>query len=119
MEKQAGHTSKKACGNKLLAARDAMDILSGKWKIPIMGAMMRSPEPMRFMDLKRALNGITPKVLSHNLQDLEINGLVSREVKDTKPITVEYQITEYGKTLGNVIESIIIWGEMHRKRILQ
>ncbi|WP_262511453.1 winged helix-turn-helix transcriptional regulator [Flavobacterium aquicola] len=70
----------------------------------------------KFNELSRSV-GISPRILSKELQELEINGLISRTVCDTKPITVEYALTDYSKTLEDVIISMCKWGEMHRKTI--
>lgn len=103
---------------KIMAARDVMEILSGKWKIQILAALMFKGN-MRFMDLMRMVNGIGAKMLSKELHDLEANQLVKRTVLPTKPITVDYAITPYGKTLRNVINTIVNWGINHRKTIMR
>ncbi len=108
----------KECIGQLLAIRDTMELLSGKWKIQIIGTLLRGGT-MRFMELKRSLNGIAPKKLSNDLQELELNKLITREVKETKPITVEYSLTEHGKTLDNLIGEIIFWGQNHRTEIIK
>lgn len=91
-----------------------MEILSGKWKFHIIGTLMEGGR-MRFMDLIREVEGIAPKMLSKELQDMEMNRLISRTVMDTKPITVEYEITEYGQTLAPIIDEIANWGIAYRK----
>ena len=102
---------------KLKAVRDTMEILSGKWKIQILGTL-RFKGKMRFMDLLREVEGIATKMLSKELQDLEANKLVSRTICNTKPITVEYEITDYGKSLDKLILEIVDWGMEHRKVIM-
>lgn len=72
---------------------------------------------MRFMDLIREVDGIAAKMLSKELQDMEMNRLVSRTVLNTKPVTVEYEITEYGKTLSPIIDEIAKWGIAYRNSI--
>lgn len=104
--------------HKILAARDVMEILSGKWKIQILAALMFKGN-MRFMDLLRMVNGIGAKMLSKELQDLEANRLIKRTVLPTKPITVDYAITPYGKTLRSLINAIVNWGINHRKTIMR
>jgi DNA-binding HxlR family transcriptional regulator len=69
------------------------------------------------MDLLREVNGIGTKMLSKELQDLELNHLVSRTVMNTKPITVEYAITEYGATLSPLIDELANWGIEYRQSI--
>ena len=104
------------CMKKLMAIKDAMDILSGKWKIQIVGSLnMRGK--MRFMDLMREVDGIAAKMLSKELVNLETNLLVKRTVLNTRPVTVEYELTTHGKTLDNVISGIAQWGLQHRKKV--
>ncbi len=101
-----------------LAMRDAMDVLRGKWKIQIIGTLIFKGK-LRFMDMLREVEGIAAKMLSKELQDLEAHQLVKRTVMNTKPITVEYEITEYAKSLEKVICSIVEWGQNHRKNMLR
>ncbi len=105
-----------ACGKHILAVRDALDILSGKWKLPIISALIFSDK--RFKEMEREIPGITAKMLSKELKDLEMNDLVQRTVYNTMPVTVEYSLTEYGRTLKKVIGELHNWGTQHRKRIL-
>lgn len=119
MKKQAGqHTNghHKECSSSILAVRDALDILSGKWKLPIIISLMYGDK--RFKEMERDIEGITAKMLSKELKDLEINQLVRRTVYDTMPVTVEYSLTDYGKTLQKVIGELYEWGAQHRKKIL-
>ena len=73
---------------------------------------------MRFSDLQKEIEGISAKMLSSELKDLEINQLVTRTVLSTQPITVEYQLTDYGQTLKKIIEHLAEWGIEHRKKII-
>ncbi len=102
---------------KQLAIRDVMQLLSGKWKIQIIGTL-RFGGKLRFMDLLREVDGIAAKMLSKELQDLESNQLLKRTVMSTKPITVEYEITEYGKSLDHIILAMVNWGAKHREKIM-
>lgn len=70
------------------------------------------------MDLRREVEGIRAKMLSRELKELEINGLVIRTVCNTKPITVEYTLSDYGRTLEPLIKNIAEWGQRHREVIL-
>lgn len=116
MKKKEAPEVSARCNQFMLAIRDTMEFLSGKWKIQIVGTLLRN-DTLRFMDLLREVDGIAAKMLSKELQDLEQNELVKREVLNTKPITVQYSITEYGKTLMPVIEAIAGWGMEHRKKL--
>lgn len=106
------------CSKVFMAIKDSMELLSGKWKIQIIGVLLYK-ESIRFMDLLREVDGIGAKMLSKELQELEINELVKRTVWHTKPITVEYEITENGKTMRPMITEIIKWGIEHRKRVFR
>lgn len=97
---------------------DAMEVLSGKWKIQLIGTLIFKGK-MRFMDLQREISGIGAKMLSKELQDLEMHQLITRTVLQTKPITVEYEITEYGKSLRPIIIEITDWGMNHRREIMK
>ncbi len=106
----------KDCSTKILAVRDALEIFSGKWKIPIIGALIYLQES-GFKELQRMVGDITPKMLSKELKELEINLLIKRTVLATRPVTVIYSITEYGKTCQSVIYELHNWGKQHRKKI--
>ena len=104
------------CAKQLLAINDSLDILRGKWKIQVIGSLTFGKK--RFREMQREIHGITAKMLSKTLRDLEANELVARTVRDTIPVSVEYELTVYGKTLDQVIEELRNWGTKHRKRIL-
>jgi DNA-binding HxlR family transcriptional regulator len=104
------------CSYNLLAIQDAMDVLSGKWKIPIIGAL-RVQGKMHFTDLIREVHGISAKVLAKELRELESNELITRTELKTKPVKVEYQLTDYGKTLEKVIFDLLDWGLSHRRKV--
>ena len=97
------------------ALQDTLEVINGKWKILILVTLME--KPYRFKELAREVN-ITPRMLSKELQDMEMNRLISRTVHETKPISVEYAITEYGFSLGPVLSEMANWGTSHRQKIL-
>lgn len=105
-----------ACAGRMLAIRDTLELLSGKWKIQIIGTLIFE-DTMKFMELKRNIPGIGAKMLSKELQELEVNQLITRTVCNTKPITVEYKITPYGLTLEPIIAELANWGANHRKHL--
>lgn len=102
------------CKVRMQAINDAMDILSGKWKFHILGTLIEG-STLGFMDLMREIDGIGTKMLSKELQDLEMNQLIRRKVLDTKPITVEYSLTEHGRTLVPLINALANWGTAYRE----
>lgn len=107
--------SKSECKRAMLPVRDTLELLSGKWKLPIIICLME--ENKRFSEMARDIEGITDKMLSKELRDLEMNQLVKRTVYDTTPVTVEYERTAYGDTLDGVIMALYDWGYKHRKLI--
>lgn len=106
---------KKECTQTIMAIHDVMDILNGKWKVSIMACLCF--RKMRYSELLAEIKGISGKMLSRDLKELEANGLIKRTVLDTQPITVVYEKTKYGATLNNVTKAIAEWGLEHRKRI--
>lgn len=104
------------CKHRMNAIKDTVELLSGKWKFHIVGTLLQSNR-MRFMDLLREVDGIGTKMLSKELQDLEMNHLITREIINTKPVTVEYEITEFGKTLAPIIDEVAKWGINYRKSL--
>ncbi|WP_052259102.1 winged helix-turn-helix transcriptional regulator [Sphingobacterium sp. T2] len=99
-----------------MAIRDTLDIVGGKWKLVLISVLRSGKKG--FNELSREA-GISPRILSKELQELEMNGLVSRKVCDTKPITVQYELTEYSHSLNDVLVAMEKWGYQHRKRIVQ
>lgn len=102
---------------EIMAVHDAMDVLSGKWKISIISSICYYNK-RRFSDILVDVQGISNKMLSKELKELEINKLIKRTVLDTQPISVHYQLTEYGRTLQTIISSLADWGIAHRKVIV-
>jgi DNA-binding HxlR family transcriptional regulator len=103
------------CQNRIRPIKDALELLSGKWKLPIIVSLWLGDK--RFSEISREVNGITDRMLSKELRDLEINGLVKRVIHDSYPVIVEYVLTDYGKTLDPVIGALDVWGTAHRNRI--
>lgn len=104
------------CIKAKMAIQDALDIVGGKWKLVLISILRHGKR--RFRELSRDA-GISPRILSKELSELEMNGLVSRTVCDTKPITVEYALTPYSETLSEVIMSLHKWGTEHRKNVIE
>jgi len=102
---------------EMRAVQDSMDVLNGKWKIPIISSLCFYYK-RRFSDILNDVDGISNRMLSKELKELEINRLVTRTVLDTQPITVQYQLTEHGLTLITIIDNLTKWGIEHRKVII-
>lgn len=104
------------CSKHLSATEDALYVIGGKWTLRIVIAVLSGHT--RFNDLQRTIKGLSARVLSSELKDLELNGLVERVVlTDQKPVVTEYIPTEYSRTLREVIEALAQWGERHKKKI--
>ncbi|WP_051568575.1 winged helix-turn-helix transcriptional regulator [Crocinitomix catalasitica] len=96
----------------VLAVNDALNVLTGKWKLPIIGALLF--KSMRFSEMKKTIPKITSRMLSKELKELELNGVVKRVVDDTTPVTITYQLTDSGMSLNGVLDKILEWGLGHR-----
>lgn len=107
--------TREGCPENILAIKDALDALEGRWKLLIMVSLVNGNK--RFKEIAREI-GITDKMLSKELKTLETNKLIKRDVYDTFPPTVEYSITAHGKSLDNVLESLSKWGKQHRKEVI-
>ncbi|MCF2444038.1 helix-turn-helix transcriptional regulator [Dyadobacter sp. CY345] len=101
----------------MMAVHDAMDVLNGKWKIYIISSICHYNK-RRFSDILNDVVGISNKMLSKELKELEINKLIVRTVLDTHPVTVQYELTKHGKTLKTIIDNLTEWGKEHRKEII-
>lgn len=106
------------CVKALPAIDDALFVISGKWKLRIIIAL--SAGNKRFNELQRAVEGISARVLSNELKDLEQNGFLNRIVyAEASPVLVEYELTDYADTLEEVVRSLHNWGTMHKQNLLQ
>jgi len=105
------------CQSMLLPVRDALEVLIGKWKIPIIVAL--SHGNYRFRELHRQVSGITTRMLSKELKELELHGLVVRTVYDSLPVSVEYELTDHGKSLRPVMDALYKWGSTHRDKFIK
>jgi DNA-binding HxlR family transcriptional regulator len=103
---------------KMRAVQDSMDVLNGKWKVSIISSICCYGK-RRFSDILNDVAGISNRMLSKELKELEINQLVKRTVLNTQPITVQYELTEHGNTLHAIINCLSDWGIAHRKKIVE
>lgn len=104
------------CPENVLAIKDALEALEGRWKLLILFSL--SIEKKRFRQLSREVNGITDKMLSKELKLLEENKLITRTVHDHFPPKVEYAITAHGRSLEKLLEELHLWGMKHRKEVI-
>lgn len=92
--------------------RYTLNVLEGKWKFPIIYSLFNKGT-LRFKELERDVEGITSRMLIKELKMLEKNGIVKRKAYATVPPTVEYSLTECGRTLEPIINTLQVWGEEH------
>lgn len=104
-------------GEYVLAVNDTMNVLNGKWKIPIIAVLLYGKK--RFNEMERTIPKINPRMLSKELRDLENNGIVKRMVQDTVPVTVEYELTETGYSFQKVLDVMLEWGLEHRSNFFE
>jgi DNA-binding HxlR family transcriptional regulator len=95
----------------------AVDVIGGKWKPLILWAL-NEKQPRRFGELRRAIAGVSEKMLIQSLRELEADGIVHRELYHEVPPKVEYSLTPFGSTLNAALEPLGRWGEEHMERIV-
>ncbi len=93
----------------------ALDVIGGKWKPLILWWLQQ--KTYRFSELRREIPGVTEKMLTQQLRELETDGIVHRLVYPTVPPKVEYSLTEYGRSLERALQEICEWGRLHMERI--
>lgn len=108
--------SKEACLRKLNGIDDALYAIGGKWKLKIILAVKEGNS--RFNEIQRAL-GISARMLSLELKDLELNGFINRNIDTGPPVQVDYFTSPYCDTLDDLLAVLSDWGEMHREKIRQ
>lgn len=91
--------------------RQVLDRIGDKWAVLIL--IMLERETLRFNELRRRIENISQKMLSQTLKSLERDGLVRREVFPTVPVTVEYSLTDLGRTLAATVQALTFWAESH------
>jgi DNA-binding HxlR family transcriptional regulator len=120
------HSEAKAQYNAFLAncpSRQLLDRISDKWVTLILAALGSGPDcdgdprPMRFSELRRVLAGVSQKMLTQTLRNLEADGMVTRKVTATVPVTVSYELTDLGVSLHQTIRTLKRWAEQHMDEV--
>lgn len=96
--------------------RLALDRIADKWTVLIVGRLATGTK--RFGELHRDITGISPKVLTQKLRELERDGVITRKIYASVPPKVEYNLTPLGKTLIDLLDSIRVWAESHIENLL-
>lgn len=94
---------------KTCSLREVLDIIGGKWAMPMIYILSKGK--MRFKELERSVEGINTRMLVKELKNMEVNGIITREVFATVPPTVEYTLTNKGEKLLPSIVSLHSWGQ--------
>ncbi len=104
------------CQQKLMMSRDALEVIQGKWRLPIVLALTFGKK--RFGEIQRDIGDISPKMLSQELKALEENKIITRVLYDSMPVTVEYSLTPLGQSMQKMLDEILNWGGHFRKEIV-
>ncbi len=102
--------------DNIKALQDTIYVIGGKWKMPIIHSVCNGNK--RFSDIQRSIPGLTQRMLSRNLKELEDNKLITRTVSEDGFGMVEYEFTEYATQYGILINEMIEWGKSHKKMII-
>ena len=97
------------------ALQDTIYVIGGKWKLPIINSICNGNK--RFREIERSIPGITTRMLSRELKEMEMNKLITRTVYADSPVLIEYESTAYCKTFSPVIMAMINWGREHNKTV--
>ncbi len=103
------------CYTILTAVSDALYVIGGKWKLMIIIAMARGSK--RFTEIQKQVTGISARVLSSELKDLELNGFIVKKVENGYPVTIEYELLPYSQTLEELVGAMTRWGIQHREKV--
>jgi DNA-binding HxlR family transcriptional regulator len=103
------------CLETVKPVRDALDVINGKWKLPIIISVSVGNE--RFTDIQDSIPGITPKVLAKELKELEQHKLIKRVILNEYPVKIIYKSEAYANTLTPIIYALKDWGLNHKKKV--
>jgi len=107
--------NRQECATSLHHVVDALYVLGGKWRLPLILSLVQSPK--RFNEIQHELSGISPKILAKELKDLELNEFITRKVYAGTPAIIVYEATQHSLTLKNVLRELSLWGKQHREII--
>jgi DNA-binding HxlR family transcriptional regulator len=96
--------------------RKVLDRIADKWTVLIVGRLAGGPR--RFGELRRDIKGISPKVLTQKLRELERDGILTRKIYPSVPPKVEYRLTPLGQSLIGLLDALQVWSETHIETIL-
>ncbi|MGI6008731.1 MAG: winged helix-turn-helix transcriptional regulator [Methanomethylophilus sp.] len=88
----------------------AMSVIEGRWKTVIMCKLCRNGAPMRYNQLMNSIEGISPRIFTIQLKEMEADGIITRNVVSERPKVVEYSLTERGLSLIPILKELAAWG---------
>ncbi|AZR78214.1 MULTISPECIES: winged helix-turn-helix transcriptional regulator [Bacillus] len=91
-----------------------LEVIGGKWKVVILCHLKKDKK--RTCELKQLMSGITQKMLTQQLRELEEDGVIERKVYNQVPPKVEYSLTDYGHSLDSILDTLCNWGEVHLEK---
>lgn len=100
---------------ELRALQDTLYFIGGKWRLPVINSICNGNK--RFREIERSIPGITTRMLSKELKDMEINKLVKRTVYPDTPVLIENEPTEHCRSFGRIIQEMIEWGKEHKTKL--
>jgi len=104
------------CQFKLKASRDTLEVIQGKWRIPIIVALTYGDK--RFGEIQRDIPDISPKMLSQELKALEMNQIITRTLVNSMPVSVIYSLTPLGESMQNLLDEVLRWGIHFRNEVI-
>jgi DNA-binding HxlR family transcriptional regulator len=102
---------------ELRALQDTLYFIGGKWRIPVINSICNGNR--RFREIERSIPGITTRMLSRELKEMEMNKLLKRTVYTDSPVLIEYEPTQYCRSFGKIIQAMINWGKEHREIVVK
>ncbi|MBE9462502.1 winged helix-turn-helix transcriptional regulator [Dyadobacter subterraneus] len=111
------NVNKRSQSEEVKALQDTIYVIGGKWKLPIINSICNGNK--RFREIERSIPGITTRMLSRELKEMEMNKLITRTVYPDSPVLIEYESTDYCKTFAPIILSMIAWGKEHKKVVME
>ena len=114
---QTALTAKLCEQERGLAFLDVLNIISGKWKMIIICTIKF--DKMRFSAIQKLLPDITPRMLSRELKELELNSIITRLPQAKNHTTIEYSLTDSAKEIVDIVMELVSWGVKHRKKYIQ
>ena len=102
---------------ELKALQDTLYFIGGKWRLPIINSICNGNK--RFREIERSIPGITTRMLSRELKEMEMSKLLKRTVYIDMPVLVEYEPTEHCRSFGKIIQEMIDWGKGHKEIVVR